>query len=333
MVLTAFKWFIKWSVTSAILFAIGWAITIIRQGQNVASDLAVAWFFSFNGIVTGGAGYGLIFFMWGQRGALIRRLSDVLEVPKSLQPEFNSRIDLIRWWWWTPFVALALTAICGFIAYRAGIPLTGFAHGYLTVAVISFYWVGAFGLMMIVATLNFFSFVERNSDVKATERISLKGPFRAQDLQAIDLFFVVSSAMCIFAVYVCFRGTLTAFAKAPPVFYKALIIEVLFFLPASLIYSFYPRYILREVWEADTFLAIERFAEETVRETPPDLKSQLELRKLILDVKERMLAERRAMPLISLKDAPALTIAILMAIQVVAQKDPIISSFFGLTGK
>ena len=333
MVLTAFKWLVRWSIGSAILFFIGWTITLLWQGERTASDLAIAWFFSFNGIIAGGAGYGLVFFMRDQRGTLIDGLSNVLEVPKTLRPELDRRVARIKSWWLTPIVATCLTAVCGFIAYRAGIPLHGFAHLYLTAAVLSFYWVGSYGLMIIIAVLNVFSFVESHADLKKSERISLRGPFQAQDLQTIDLFFVVSSAMCVLAVYVCFRGTLTAFMNAPPVFYKALIIQVLFFLPASLIYSFYPRHVLREVWETDTFLAIERFADETSRETPPDLKSQLELRKLILDVKERMLAERRALPLVSLKDVPALSIALLMAIQIVIQKDPILSSFFGLSGK
>jgi hypothetical protein len=334
VVLIAFGWFVVWGIGSAVLFAVGWVLTSIFQGQAAASDLANAWFFAFDGILVGAAGYGVIFFMCRERSILISALLNVVDVPERLREEFDRRIGLMSSWRLTHLVAVLLTIIGGYIVYGAGIPLRGFAHAYLSVVVISFYFVGSYGLMFIVAVLKVFRFIESHSDAGTKERITLKSPFRAQDIQTIDLFFVVSSAMCILAVYVCFRGTLTAFAGAPAVFYKALIIPVFFYLPASLVYSFYPRYVLRQVWENDTFIAIERFAEETSSQVlPPDFRAGLELRKLILDVKEKMLAERRALPLLTFKDAPTLTLALLMAIQLVAQKDPIMAVFFGLGGK
>lgn len=333
MVLTAFVWFVIWGIGSAALFGIGWVITVIVQGNATAAELANAWFFSFNGIITGAAGYGLVFFMRSERRALGQAIKNIIDVPEVHAAEFERRLGLLTKWRLTPLVAVLLTVIGSYIAYRAGIPLHGFAHVYLSLAVFSFYWVGACGLMVIIAVLYLFRFVEDHCDARDANRISLKYPFRSQDVQMIDLFFIVSSAMCIFAVYVCFRGTLTAFAGAPPLFYKALIIPVFFFLPASLVYSFYPRHVLRHVWETDTFVAVDQFAKDTIAETTPDLKAQLEMRKLIFDVKEKMLAERRALPLLSFRDAPTLTMAILMAVQLIAQKDPIVSSFLGLTGK
>jgi hypothetical protein len=333
VVLVAFGWFVIWGIGSAVLWLIGWCLTSILQGQVAASDLTIAWFFAFDGILAGAAGYGTIFFMCRERSILTSALQNVIDVPDPLRQRFENHLKFFAPWWRTPAVAVLLTVIGGFIANGAGIPLKGFAHAYLSVMVISFYFVGAYGLMFIVGVLNLFRFIDTHSDSASDERIKLKTPFLAQGIQTIDLFLVVSSGMCILAVYVCFRGTLTAFAGAPPAFYKALIIPVFFYLPASLVYSFYPRYVLRQVWENDTFAAIERFAEETRMEVTPDLKERLELRKLILDVKEKMLAERRALPLLSFKDAPTLTMALLIAIQLVAQKDPIVSVFLGLVGK
>ena len=107
-----------------------------------------------------------------------------------------------------------------------------------------------------------------------------------------------------------------------------MIIPVLFFLPAALVYSFYPRWVLRQVWEADTFVAVEDFAKEAAALDQGDFKESLNMKKLILELKEKMLSERRAAPLFTLKDAPTLTMAILMLLQLVAQKDPILSDYF-----
>jgi hypothetical protein len=329
LVLVAFKWFARWGIGSAALCALSCLLTFAVQGANAAAALLDAWMNTFNGILVGAAGYGAVFFLCRQRGTVAGVLDNVFDVPRALHYEFAQHLDRVRAQRIAPHVtAVVLTAIGGFIACSAGIPLKGLSHWLLTGAVLSFYCVGAYGLMVIVALLRLFHFVDGHLDPAAAQRISLKRPFRGIDVQTIDLFFVISSAMCIFAVYICFRTTITAFAKAPLPYYKAMIIPVFFFLPAALVYSFYPRYVLRQVWEADTFLAIDRYVVETDSAGALDLKSRLELRKLILEVKERMLADRRALPLLSFKDAPTLTLSILMLLQLVAEKDPVIAGWF-----
>jgi hypothetical protein len=333
VVLVGFVWFVIWGVGSAFLFAIGWYVTARLQGPADAADLANAWLFTFNGVFTGASGYGVVFFLCRERATLIAGLLSMFDVPPSLQYEFARHIQHVRRWPVAHPVAFLLVLIGGYISHGAGIPLRGFAHVYLSVAVMSFYVVGAYGLIVIIAIMNLFRFIELHTDASSAERISLRAPFRAQDVEAIDIFFITSAAMCVFAIYVCFRTTLTAFAGGPALFYKALVIPVFFFLPAALLYSFYPRYVLRQVWENDTFLAVARFATESSTEEPSDFKAALELRKLILDVREKMVAERRALPLLSFKDAPTLTMVIVMAIQLLVQRDPIIANFFGIGGK
>lgn len=328
MVLIAFVWFAVWGIGSAALFALGWVLVYCVQGSSAASELANAWFFTFNGILAGAAGYGAVFFLRRERKTLVATLKNVLDVPQVMQYEFTRRLQHVISWRVTHLVAILLTLIGGLIAYRAGIPLRGFAHLYLTGAVVSFYFVGAYGVMVIIAVLYLFRFIEQNGNAAALQRISIKAPFRGLEIHTIDLFFVISSGMCIFAVYVCFRTTLSAFALAPLFYYKAMIVPVFFFLPAALVYSFYPRYVLRQVWEADTFVAIDLFASEMAVSSPIDMKANLEIRKLILEVKERMLAERRTLPLFSLRDAPTLTMSLLMLIQLVMQKDPVIAGWF-----
>jgi hypothetical protein len=324
LILVAFVCVFAWGLGSALLLGVGWLATNAIQGADAGAALRNAWLFTFNGIIVGATGYGAVAFIRHQRGMLVRALRRVLDVPEVHKVEFERRLARVVHWGLTPVVAAVLLFIGGWIAYGAGIPLRGFSHVYLTLAVVSYYPVGALGLMVFVAVLLLFRFIEENSDADDPNRIRLRVPLRRVDLQTIDLYFIISSGMAILAVYVCFRTTLTAFLGAPPHYYKLMIIPVFFFLPAALIYSFYPRYVLRQVWETDTFVVVDKVAGEpgvTVEESPEKV---LELRKLILEVREKMMAERRSIPLFSFKDAPALTMAILMLLQLAAQKDPVI---------
>jgi len=328
VILVAFVWFVVWGVGSALLCLLGFAIAWFVQGPSAAADLATTWLFTFNGIIVGAAGYGTVTFICRERWMLVRGIETVLDVPRKYQPAFRTRIAQIASWRLTHLVAFIMTSIGGYIAWNAGIPLQGFSHLYLSIAVISYYYVGARGLMVFVALLSLFRYVETHAGPERPDRIRLRRPTRVRDLQAIDLYFILTSGLAILAVYVCFRTTLTAFQNAPPAYYKALLIPVLFFLPAALVYSFYPRWVLRQVWDTDTLVDVESFANEEELKKQGDLVRSLELRKLILEVKEKMLAERRAAPLFTFKDAPTLTLAILMLIQIVAQKDPILSNYF-----
>lgn len=324
MILVAFVCVLAWGLGSAALLGAGWIATAAIQGLEAGAALRNAWLFTFNGIIVGACGYGAVAFIRNQRGTLVRALRRVLDVPEVHKGEFERRLARVVHWGLTPVVAAVLLLIGGCIAYGAGIPLRGFSHVYLTVAVVSYYPVGALGLMVFVAVLLLFRFIEENSDADDPNRIQLRVPLRRVDVQAIDLYFIISSGMAILAVYVCFRTTLTAFQGAPPHYYKLMIIPVFFFLPAALIYSFYPRYVLRQVWETDTFVVVDKVAADPATTAEESPEKVLELRKLILEVREKMMAERRSIPLFSFKDAPTLTMAILMLLQLAAQKDPAI---------
>ena len=324
MILVAFVWVLAWGLGSAILLGIGWLATTAIQGPDAAAALRNAWLFTFNGIIVGATGYGAVAVIRNQRGVLVRSLNRVLDVPEMHKAEFERRLSRVVRWGLTPFVAALLLLIGGWIAYGAGIPLRGFSHVYLTLAVVSYYPVGAAGLMVFVAVLILFRYIEQNADADDPNRIRLRVPLRRVDLQTADLYFIITSGLAILAVYVCFRTTLTAFEGAPPHYYKLMIVPVFFFLPAALIYSFYPRYVLRQVWETDTFVVVDKVAAEPGSAADDTPEKVLAFRKLILEVREKMMAERRSIPLFSFKDAPTLTMAILMLLQLAAQKDPVI---------
>ncbi len=149
------------------------------------------------------------------------------------------------------------------------------------------------------------------------------------ELETIDSFFVITSTIGIIAIYIGFRGTLTAnFINTPEVFKNLLILPTILYLPATLCYSFYPRYVLRKVVECDVLCRIEEFEKDAENAGSMTFKDGLELRKLILELKEKMITEYRATPLLSIKDTPSLTISMILVLQIVFQKDSTVSNFF-----
>jgi hypothetical protein len=150
------------------------------------------------------------------------------------------------------------------------------------------------------------------------------------DLQTVDGFFIVSATLGVLAIYFGFRGTLTAdFVELTDLFRKLMILPLILYLPATLCYSLYPRWVLRQISECDTLQLVEDFERETSTHRVEDFKANLELRAIILEIKEKMLNDRRAVPLLSLKDAPTLTMSIIIVIQFVAQKDAVVAEFLG----
>jgi hypothetical protein len=107
-----------------------------------------------------------------------------------------------------------------------------------------------------------------------------------------------------------------------------LLLPFILYLPATLCYSLYPRYVLRHVSECDALASIEALEQQVASSPPGDIRANLELRKLTMDLKEKMLNDCRSVPVLGLKDAPSLTMSIIVILQVLAQKDTVYAQFF-----
>lgn len=311
---------------SGCLFGIGWVLTVLMQGDVMASQLTTAWFTTFNGLLVGATGYGLLFFIARERHRVQLALSNVFNVPSECQPEFTLRLDRIRRWPLRGYVTVLLTLVGSIVLIGAGIPLQGLAHVYLTIAVVSYYCIGGYMLMILVAILGVFDYVNDNSSPERSQRFSLKAPLRSIEAKTIDLYLIISALLGLVAIYVAVRTTLIAFPKTAP-YYDLMVLPLFFFVPATLVYSFYPRYVLREVWESDTYELLERLVPDSLLDGNDDPKGRLELRKLLIEVKAKLIEERKATPILSFRDAPALTLAAFTAAQFLLQKDAVLVNF------
>lgn len=330
MIARAFFYAVLSGIAIVIAAAAGALITYVYQSEDLAYQLVQSAIFDFNGLCVGAVGYGLLTFVYLAGSRMLAMLNGILEVPDEYAKEYALYLERARSWRWWLLIVTPLSIVGSIVLWRAGFPLYGFANFYLAVGVSLIYVVGSSILASYIYTILLFHFIEERSGYSMRPRIRLKCSFASTDLQTIDNFFIVSAAFGILAVYLGFRGTLTAnFVGTSELFRKLMILPLVFYLPATLCYSFYPRYVLRQVTECDTLELVDAFEEQTKgARSEDDLKSTLELRALVLDIKEKMINARRAVPLLTLKDAPSLTMSFIIVMQFIAQNDAVVAAFF-----
>ena len=329
MIARAFFHAVLAGIATVIAVAVGAVITFTFQNERLAADLAETAVLNFNGILVGAAGFGLLAFVHYSGRRMFALLNNVLDVPDEYAADYARYLDRVSSWRWWLLIVTPLSIVGVLVLWRAGFPFYGFANFYLAVGVSSIYVVASSILASYVFTILFFQYIEEHSGYGVRPRIRLKCSFASIDLQTIDSFFIVSAAFGVLAIYLGFRGTLTAnFTSTTEAFRRMMILPVVFYLPATLCYSFYPRHVLRQVTECDTLELVEAFEKQTENGLAGEgLQAKLELRALVLEIKEKMLNERRAMPLITLKDAPSLTMSLIILMQFITQNDAVVAEF------
>jgi len=329
MIASLFFHLLGCSLLSIGLCFLGAVVAYFLQGEEIALALIEAWIFEFNGIIVGSLGYGLMIFVMRKGRAILARLDAMLGLPDELKVTLSRQQMRTTSWPWVAAISTLVTAVGGSVLWFCGFPLEGFAKHYLAICSISIYFVATAILVFFLFTLVMFHTLESASDDGAVIRFPAESMDFRLRLEKIDSFFVVTAMVGILAIYAGFRGTLTAnFVETPKVVESLLVLPVILYLPGTLTYSFYPRYVLRKLAERDTIRRIE----ETVSGLEPgpesNPQSSLELRKLVLEVREKMMQEHRSPPVLGLKDAPSLTMSLLIVVQFIWKSDALVAAFF-----
>lgn len=316
------------SLLSIGLCALGAAVAYRLQGADMAMGLLRSWVFDFNGIAVGALGYGLMFFVRSGGRSVLAQLNTLLDLPPELAQRLARRQGQSTSWRWANLISIPATLLGGLILWNCGYPLEGFAQYYLAACSISIYYVATNILVFFLFTLAMFRELEEASDQGPEPELARADRAARIHIENIDFFFVLASTLGVIAIYVGFRGTLTAnFEGTPDVFKDLLILPVALYLPATLCYSFYPRYVLRKVCERDTLRRIDETLAAANTLPNDDVHASLEFRKLILEVKEKMIQEHRSPSILSLKDAPSLTLSLVILVQFLWQSDTIVKNF------
>lgn len=318
------------ALLSAALCGFGAIASYFIQGQATAIALIKAWVIDFNGILVGSVGYGLMLFTRNRGRTILAQVNSFLDVPPAHAPALIKLQGRSVSWLWANLISVPLTVIGGFVLWNCGFPLQGFARLYLAICSISIYYVASTILAFFIYSLALFNYIDEQSQNRNLECLKANNASPVE-LEHIDTFFVLCSTVGIFAIYLGFRGTLTAtFASALGVFHDLLFLPLFLYLPTTLCYSFYPRYVLRKIFERDIIGKIREFEKQIDTSlSAASFKDNLEIKKLVFEIREKMMQEHRASPILGFKDAPSLTISLLILLQILLQKDSVIAGFLG----
>jgi len=310
------------------LGTIGALGTYFVQGDALTRDFVRTYFGTFNAIGVASTGYALMLFVRTTGRSVMSQLVDILHVPDEYTVKFARELHRTTSWSPANWICIPLTIIGSVALWWRGFPLSGFSKIYLALSAFSIYYVASNILSFYLFVILLFRFIEERSR-SAGVRFRLKVSPGGMEMRTIDTFLVTSATMGVFTLYVGIRATLTAtFVDSVPFLKELLVLPFILYLPATLCYSLYPRYVLRHISECDALASIEALERQVEGSPPGDIRSNLELRKLTMELKEKMLNDCRSMPVLGLKDAPSLTMSIIVVLQVIAQKDSVYSEFF-----
>ena len=90
------------------------------------------------------------------------------------------------------------------------------------------------------------------------------------------------------------------------------------FLPGTLFYNYYPRYVLRKILQYKVFRTMERLG----------ASDESNAKALLLDLRESAVLNSQILPFLDYKTLPSYMLAIFFAISLAYNSDPAVKSFF-----
>ena len=194
-----------WCGISLALCLVGFIISYFYQGPIIARELFNSWIFYFDGILVGGVGYGLMWFIKNYGRNLLAQINDLIAISEEDMPKVFVYSRRMNSQLWKNVVGIPLTIVGGIIMWNCGYPLEGFAKYYLAIGSISIYYVGSYLLTFFIFSLMMFKSLEDSE-----KRIELTRNIVPLEFNNLNYFFVITSTVGVAGIYLGFRGTLTA---------------------------------------------------------------------------------------------------------------------------
>ena len=313
MLFAAFKSLSKQLLAISIILAACALITWIINGHEAALRLLDTAVVAMKGPWVWTFGYGLASFVT-QQGRLLPAAVNGVLVANEVTAAMTARIEKSTYHKKAIPYTLPITLLGILLTHFYGIPVSGIAHYMIFVGVCAIYYCAAFLLF------HFVEFTSAFHDVFASmELVDFKRVYSPLHLENLTTYLAITTGLGLIAIYAGFRGTLTAgFHFANPIWKVMLSTPLILFLPGTLFYNYYPRYVLRKILQYKVFKTMERLcAEET-----SDAKA------LLLDLRENAVLSSQILPFLDYKTLPSYLLAIFFALSVVYNSDPAVKTFF-----
>lgn len=348
MLFDLLKSYAMWLVISVAVCGLGLCLTLVYDTSQARLFL-VSYVYYWNGLLVGMTAYGALHFAQSTFKQHFHLLAfSILRTDDETKALVASRLDRLFSFRNKQPVAITVFVIGGMIMYICGYPLNGLPQFYLWLISSSMFYAGGLMLAYGLYIMQFFRTLESN-----IESIDLQDNVNILELENFNLYLSVLFLTAIIALYFAFRGTLTAnFTFSPPhpwiddavrLFIapgsdyssvrNLLVYPIVVFLPLSLFASFYMKLVLRRIY----LFSIKRKVSEIDRLAKPiidgaDLnKSEVaivEVRKSVIELKEKIINNNMVLPMISVKDSPSIILVAVVILQFIWINDIKIKQFF-----
>ena len=320
----------KWLMISVIICTIGGLISWAIQGKEMAFQMVWSYAYHFNGIFIIGTGYGTLFFILKTYPNAFQNLLSILDLSEELKLELTKGFDKVKSPLKHNLISIIITLIGGGILLQCGYPLEGFSKFFLAITSISLFYVGGLMFSYLIFTIMIFRTLDEHN-----HKITFQKNTEIVELENLNVYLTTIFLSSVIALYLAFRGTLTAnFTFENTVFNETtrqfLLFPIVVFLPFVLFSGFYIRYVLRKIHLNGLTDKIDNLHNliATSRENEfYDLRQSLELEKMVLEIKEKIYSKSNTISLLSLKDSPSIIIALVLIIQFLYQNDNTIQNF------
>lgn len=284
----------------------------IAQGQNALLGFIDTVVVRMKGPWVWVFGYGLASFIT-HRGRLLPTVLAGLLVPNEVTLSVMARIERSTHHQNALHYTIPITVLGIFLTVMYGIPNQGIGYVMIFLGVCSIYYIAAFLLFHFVEiTLAF------NELFEHMDAVEFKRVYSPLHLENLTNYLALTTALGIIAIYAGFRGTLTAgFAFHGGEWRIFLSTPLILFLPGTLFYNYYPRYVLRKILQHKVFRTMERLGDT----------EQQDVKSLLLDLKETAVLNSQILPFLDYKSLPAYMLAIFFAVSLAYHNDPAVKTF------
>jgi hypothetical protein len=249
-----------------------------------------------------------------KRGRLLPLDINGVLVPTEVTAALTGRIERSALHRYAYRYTVPITLLGAFLTSAYGIPNSGFAYYAIFMGVCAIYYTAAFLLCHFVEVILAF-----HELFESMETVEFKRVYSPLHLENLTSYLAMTTALGLVAIYAGFRGTLTAgFRFHLEVWKFFLSTPLILFLPGTLFYNYYPRYVLRKVLQYKVFRTMERLGASDESST----------KGLLLDLRESAVLSSQILPFLDYKSLPSYLLAIFFAISVAYNSDPAVKTFF-----
>jgi hypothetical protein len=312
VLIAAFKWLCKQLIVISAILAVCYLLVLVVQGESAAVALISTAVVGMKGPWVWTFGFGLASFI-ADRGRLLPAVLDGILVPNEATLSAMARIERATHHRNALKYTVPITVLGAFLTTVYGVPNKGIGHVMIFLGICSIYYIAAFLLFhFIEITLAF------NQLFEAMDAVEFKRIYSPLHLENLTTYLALTTGLGLIAIYAGFRGTLTAgFEFSHETWRMFLSTPLILFLPGTLFYNYYPRYVLRKILQHKVFRTMERLGAVEDQNT----------KALLLDLKETAVLNSQILPFLDYKSLPSYLIAVFFAISVACSNDPAIKTF------